>query len=331
MHPVPLHPLQEPQGRHGHFVVLLTKLQQVGEARDIQAGVCGRHALSTRPGQRPRPPSGPPSPVLPPRAAQDPSLEPAAPASGRGPMLGSCCLGRCKAEAKPTCSGLTGLCSSRTLLSAFVCLHPSVCSLRERQPAQGDSAEATHRRAPGQLCAGTGFTGPPASGTAAPRHREDLLTTAAQLDRRPCGPVTQHRGRPGDRTVPESLAVPGAAGAGGRGPGWEAPEAQSGIGSALQPLQQQTEGRQTPAGPPSVHGTLTPQSSSQHSSCCLSSRFQVSRWQSSGAQGRRPRGHHGLEPRQQGATAHPALGVSFWIRFGVCLFILPCIYLKKKR
>uniref|UniRef100_A0A480IW64 BTB/POZ domain-containing protein 6 n=2 Tax=Sus scrofa TaxID=9823 RepID=A0A480IW64_PIG len=39
VHPVPLHPLQQPQGRHGHLVVLVAKLQQVGEARDVQAGV----------------------------------------------------------------------------------------------------------------------------------------------------------------------------------------------------------------------------------------------------------------------------------------------------
>lgn len=49
VHPVPLHPLQEPQGRHGHLVVPVAELQQVGEARDVQAGVCGRHVSRCRP------------------------------------------------------------------------------------------------------------------------------------------------------------------------------------------------------------------------------------------------------------------------------------------
>ena len=65
MHPVPLHPLQQPQGRHGHLVVLFAKLQQVGKAWDVQAGVCGRHAPQRGPEEtHPSAPQlGPLSPV----------------------------------------------------------------------------------------------------------------------------------------------------------------------------------------------------------------------------------------------------------------------------
>lgn len=51
VHPVPLHPLQQPHGRHGHLVVLFAKLQQVGKAWDVQAGVCRRHAPQRGPGE----------------------------------------------------------------------------------------------------------------------------------------------------------------------------------------------------------------------------------------------------------------------------------------
>ena len=41
VHPVPLHPLEQPESRHGHLVGLLPELQHVGKARDVETGVCG--------------------------------------------------------------------------------------------------------------------------------------------------------------------------------------------------------------------------------------------------------------------------------------------------
>lgn len=40
VHPISFHPLHQSQRRHGDFVVLLTKLQHVSEAGDVQARVC---------------------------------------------------------------------------------------------------------------------------------------------------------------------------------------------------------------------------------------------------------------------------------------------------
>ena len=48
VHPVPLHPLEQPQSRHGHLVGLLPELQHVGEARDVETGVCGERERERR-------------------------------------------------------------------------------------------------------------------------------------------------------------------------------------------------------------------------------------------------------------------------------------------
>lgn len=291
VHPVPLHPLQEPHGRHGHFVVLLAKLQQVGEAWDVQAGVCADMRLSARPAQRPHPtpPSGPPSATLhhrglrrhapqhtPPRG---PPLRPSTTGSP-GPLprnLQPLPQGGVLAATSPRLGGCQRLFELQgpahlcaywpTLLPAPFCLHvclrPSACSLRGRQ-LLGDSAQRPLAGAPQASSAlGRGFLGPPASETAAP------ATPLSGLASNYSGPAGRRAVRAGDaahggdrgQDCPRKPCSRGCWGRGqrkGQRAGWEAREAQEGLVSTLQPPQQQAEGT-GPAVPPSVHGASVPE------------------------------------------------------------------------